>query len=246
MEWIPVGPGALSPLLALGFGLTVGLLHAFEPDHVAAVGTQTAKPRGGGIRDIITRSSILGAVWGAGHTTTLVMFGMLVYTVASLMQEWVFSGLEMGAGAMLLALGASAVLGRGILWPAHRHHHIHEDGTSHTHVHGHDDGHHRHTHRAYAIGLVHGLAGSGGLVALAAASMDTHAMMFTFMAIFGAGSALGMCAMGGLLGVPLALAGRKDSTRRLVRYVAGAFSIVIGIMILLDAGAVMLAGSPAV
>ena len=244
MEWMPAD--ALSPFLALGFGLTVGLLHAFEPDHLAAVGTQTSRPRSGGMRDILTRSSVLGAVWGAGHTTTLVLFGMLVYAAASLMQEWVFSGFEMGAGAMLLALGASAVLGRGILWPAHRHHHTHKDGTAHTHVHGHDDGHHRHTHRAYAIGLVHGLAGSGGLVALAAASMDTHAAMLVFMVVFGAGSALGMCAMGGLLGVPLALAGRKDATRRLVRYAAGAFSIVIGIAILVDAGAVMLAGHPAV
>lgn len=244
MEWIVAG--ALSPLLALGFGLTVGLLHAFEPDHVAAVGTQTVKPRGGSIRDIMKRSSILGAVWGAGHTTTLVLFGMLVYTAASLVQDWVFSGLEMGAGAMLLAIGASAVLGRGILWPAHRHPHIHKDGTTHNHTHDHDDGHHRHAHRSYAIGLVHGLAGSGGLVALAAASMDTPAMMLTFMVIFGVGSALGMCAMGGLLGVPLVLAGRRDSMRRLVRYAAGAFSIAIGIMILLDTGAVMLAGSPAV
>ena len=244
MEWIPAE--ALSPFLALGFGLTVGLLHAFEPDHLAAVGTQTARPRSGGIRDIVTRSSILGAVWGAGHTTALVLFGMLVYTVASLMQEWVFSGLEMGVGAMLLALGASAVLGRGILWPAHRHHHTHKDGTSHTHVHGHDDGNHRHNHRAYAIGLVHGLAGSGGLVALAATSMDTHTTMLVFMVVFGAGSALGMCAMGSLLGVPLALAGRKDATRRLVRYAAGAFSIVVGIAILVETGAVMLAERQAV
>ena len=249
VDWITGDPETLTPLLALGFGLTVGLAHAFEPDHVAAVGTQAASKNAGlrkhRIRESMTRSSVLGAVWGAGHTTTLVLFGMLVYTAASLIQDWVFSGLEMAVGAMLLALGASAILGRSILWPVHRHHHTHRDGTAHTHAHGHGDGLHNHTHRSYVIGLVHGLAGSGSLVALTAATMDGPAMMLLFMLLFGAGSVLGMCAMGGLLGVPLSLASRKSGMRRLVQYVAGAFSVGIGVMILYETGAVALSGVPA-
>jgi hypothetical protein len=248
MDWIIGEPSALTPILTLGFGLTVGLAHALEPDHVAAVGTQAASKNAGlrrrGIREIMTRSSVLGAVWGAGHATTLVLFGMLVYITASLIQDWVFSGLEMAVGAMLLALGASAILGRGILWPVHRHHHTHQDGTSHAHTHSHGDGLHSHTHRSYVIGLVHGMAGSGSLVALTSATMDDMAMMLAFMLIFGAGAVLGMCAMGGLLGVPLALAGRKRWTRRLVRYVAGAFSVVIGGAILYQAGVAVLTWTP--
>ena len=249
MDWITGDPGALTPLLALGFGLTVGLAHAFEPDHVAAVGTQAASKnessRRRSIRESMTRSSVLGAVWGAGHATTLVLFGMLVYTAASLIQDWIFSGLEMAVGAMLLALGASAILGRSILWPVHRHHHTHRDGTSHTHEHGHGDGLHNHTHRSYVIGLVHGLAGSGSLVALTAATMDGLAMMLVFMLVFGTGAMLGMCAMGGLLGVPLALASRKRWMRRLVRYVTGTFSAFMGVIILYQTGAVVLSGAPA-
>ena len=249
MDWITGDPGALTPLLAMGFGLTVGLAHAFEPDHVAAVGTQAASKNAGSrrhsIRESMTRSSVLGAVWGAGHATTLVLFGMLVYTAASLIQDWIFSGLEMAVGAMLLALGASAILGKSILWPVHRHHHTHRDGTSHTHTHGHGDGRHNHTHRSYIIGLVHGLAGSGSLVALTSATMEGPAMMLAFMLVFGAGAMLGMCAMGGLLGVPLALASRKSGMRRLVQYVTGAFSAVMGVMILYQTGAVVLSGAPA-
>ena len=146
---------------------------------------------------------------------------------------------------MLLALGASAILGKSILWPVHRHHHTHRNGTSHTHEHGHGDGLHNHTHRSYIIGLVHGLAGSGSLVALTAATMDGPAMMLAFMLVFGAGAMLGMCAMGGLLGVPLALASRKSGMRRLVQYVTGAFSAVMGVMILYQTGAVVLSGAPA-
>ena len=249
MDWITGDLGALTPILALGFGLTVGLAHALEPDHVAAVGTQAASKNAGsrrrGIRESITRSSVLGAVWGAGHATTLVLFGMLVYTAASLIQDWVFSGLEMAVGAMLLALGASAILGKSILWPVHRHHHTHRDGTSHTHTHGHGDGLHSHTHRSYVIGLVHGLAGSGSLVALTSATMEGPAMALAFMLLFGAGAMLGMCAMGGLLGVPLALASRKSWMRRLIQYVTGAFSAAMGIMILYQTGAVALSGAPA-
>ena len=244
MEWILVNSGALSPLLALGFGLTVGLLHAFEPDHVSAVGTQTTKSLGGSIKNAMTRSSILGAIWGAGHTTTLVLFGMLVYATASLIQDWVFSGLEMGVGAMLLALGASAILGKGILWPVHRHPHTHKDGTFHTHAHDHNDRHHRHAHYSYAIGLVHGLAGSGSLVALTATTMETPVMMLSFMLVFGAGSALGMCAVGGLLGASLSLASRSDVTQKAIRYAAGAFSAIIGIIILLETGVVVLDNAP--
>ncbi|MCE2507818.1 MAG: high frequency lysogenization protein HflD [Nitrosopumilaceae archaeon] len=249
MDWITWDAGALTPLLTLGFGLTVGLAHAIEPDHVAAVGTQAASKnaslRRHGIRESITKSSVLGAVWGAGHATTLVLFGMLVYTAASLIQDWVFSGLEMVVGAMLLALGASAILGKSILWPVHRHHHSHRDGTSHAHKHEHDDGLHNHTHRSYIIGLVHGLAGSGSLVALTSATIEGPAMMLAFMLLFGAGAAVGMCVMGGLLGVPISLASRKSGMRRLVQYVTGAFSAAMGIMILYQTGAVVLSGAPA-
>lgn len=237
MELILLDPNTLSPLLVLGFGLVVGLLHAFEPDHVAAMGTQNMARTSSrySLRDNMGRSSILGAVWGAGHATTLVLFGMMVYIAAYIIQDWIFAGLEIGVGVMLLVLGMSAILGRDDLWSIHRHHHIHKDGTSHSHRHDHADMHHRHTHRSYVIGMIHGLAGSGALVALTIPVIDAPAMVFVFMVVFGAGSALGMSAASGLLGAPLALVGRKDSIRRLMRYGAGIISMIIGIIIAVGA-----------
>lgn len=245
MDWLFESVGTLTPIFAMGLGLVVGLLHAFEPDHMAAMGTQATSKNTvvrSGIRASVTRSSVLGAVWGAGHATTLTLFGMFVYVTASLVQDWMFSGLEMAVGVMLLALGASALLGRSILWSNHRHYHTHSDGTEHAHTHTHDDKHHTHTHRSYVIGLVHGLAGSGSLVALTAASMDGPTMMLFLMLMFGAGAALGMAAIGGLLGVPLALAGRRASVRRFMRCAAGSVSVLMGVIILYEGGTVVLSG----
>lgn len=250
MYWMIEDLGSLSPAFAMGFGLVVGLAHAFEADHVAAVGSQASggksgKPWRRRIAEGVTRSSVMGMAWGAGHATTLVLFGMAVYLAASVIQDWVFSGLEAGVGVMLLALGASAILGRGILWPVHKHHHSHADGTGHAHLHGHDDGRHGHTHRSYVIGLVHGLAGSGGLVALTASTMDGPAMMLAFMLAFGTGAALGMCAAGGLLGIPIAAASGNKKTRRISRYAAGAFSVAVGAAMLYQIGAAAMPGLPA-
>lgn len=235
-----LGPDTLTPALALGLGLAIGLEHAFEPDHVAAVSTQaagtrtTAKSAPQRIRKIITRSSLLGVSWGAGHTTTIVLFGLLAYAAASLIQDWVFTGLELVVGAMLIVLGITTVLNRRAFRFRHAHRHTHEDGTVHTHEHSHADGTHRHTHRSYLIGLVHGLAGSGAVVALAATIYDGLGTVLAFLLIFGAGSIVGMCVVGGLLGVPLALAGQKKKVQKIIRCVAGAFSLAIGISIVYE------------
>lgn len=235
-----LGADTLTPALALGLGLAIGLEHAFEPDHVAAVSTQTSGTRTSAksapqrIRRIITRSSLLGVSWGAGHTTTIVLFGLLAYATASLIQDWVFTGLELVVGIMLVVLGVATVLNRRSFRLRHAHRHTHEDGTVHAHEHGHADGIHRHTHRSYVIGLVHGLAGSGAVVALAATIHDGLGAVLAFLLIFGAGSIAGMCMVGGLLGVPLALAGQKKKVQTLIRYAAGAFSLTIGISIVYE------------
>ncbi len=268
---MPDDLGSLSPILAIGFGLIVGLAHAFEADHVVAVGVQASRLVGKSWRrrivDGVTRSSIMGIAWGAGHATALVLFGMAVYVAASVIQDWVFAGLEMCVGVMLLVLGASVILRRCTNLHGHRHRHTHVDGTSHVqwHIHkhsharvdwdshakrhghrhhhtqsgasrakrhGHGDGYRGHTYRSYGMGLIHGLAGSGGLVALIASAMEGPAMMLAFMLAFGTGALLGMCIAGGLLGISLAMASGNIWVRRISRYVAGTLSVIVGIMVL--------------
>ena len=161
MDAILAGADGLTPALALGLGLAIGLEHAFEPDHVAAMGTQVSREPGAAksklqrIRGGIARSSLAGAIWGAGHTTTIVLVGLLAYVAVLIIQDWVFSGLEFIVGVMLLVLGISSILNRRLFRLGHAHRHKHEDGTVHTHKHDHRDGSHRHTHRSYVIGLVH-------------------------------------------------------------------------------------------
>ncbi len=221
-----------SPLLALGLGLAIGLEHAFESDHVAAVATRASGTKAGGrIRDVvrkgIARSSVIGILWGAGHTTTLIIMGLLVYVLAIQIQDNVFTGLEAAVGVMLIVLGTVTILDRRRLFSLrHRHPHRHDDGTFHVHEHSHTD--HRHGHKSYIIGLIHGLAGSGSLVVLTAVTLDSAGMVISFILIFGLGSIIGMTLISNLIGLPLALTSRAGSVQRIARYLAGAFSLAIG------------------
>ena len=235
--------GILTPALVIGLGLVVGIQHAFEPDHIAAVSTQISKSNTKSkstkklIKQSITRSSFLGAIWGAGHTTTLVLIGFLVYALAITIQEQVFSGLEFGVGMMLVFLGVTTILNKKIQFK-HKHPHQHNDGTIHFDEHDHVDSNHTHTHKAYLIGLVHGLAGSGSLVVLTAVTLDNVGMVLGFIVIFGIGSMIGMALVGSLMGIPFAFANRIGLIQKTFRYVAGAFSLVIGFNIMYQIGMV--------
>lgn len=219
----------------------VGIQHAFEPDHVAAVSTQILKSKLDKkstkqlIRESVTKSSILGAVWGAGHTTTIVLIGFLVYALAITIHDHIFSGLEFAVGMMLVFLGITTILDKKIQFK-HKHPHQHKDGTIHLDEHDHDDSNHKHTHKSYLIGLIHGLAGSGSLVVLSAVALDDIGMILGFIVIFGVGSMIGMALVGSLMGVPLAFANRITSLQKIFKYTAGIFSLVIGINIMYQIG----------
>ena len=242
MEDILTQIGELSPVLIMGLGLVIGLEHAFEPDHVAAVSTQVSRGRFAQkstkqvIKSGTIRSSILGAFWGAGHTTTLVLMGLLVYALAVKIQENVFSSLEFVVGIMLVFLAITTILNKKLIRLKHRHPHQHEDGTIHFHHHDHNDDSHKHGHKSYWIGCVHGLAGSGSLVVLTAATLNNVGMVLGFILIFGIGSIIGMALISGLLGLPFALSTKISKVNRVFRYVAGAFSLVIGANIIYQIG----------
>ncbi|MFQ5782671.1 MAG: high frequency lysogenization protein HflD [Nitrosopumilus sp.] len=227
----------------MGLGLVVGIRHAFEPDHIAAVSTQISKSKLQQksskqiIKESITKSSILGAIWGAGHTTTLVLMGFLVYVLAITIQDQIFSGFEFTVGVMLVFLGVTTILNKKIQFK-HKHPHQHKDGTIHLDEHSHDDYNHRHTHKSYLIGLVHGLAGSGSLVVLTATTLDNVGMILGFIVIFGVGSMIGMALVGSIMGIPLAFGNRIELIQKIFRYAAGIFSLVIGFNIMYQIGLV--------
>ena len=179
----------------------------------------------------------MGIFWGAGHTTTLIFVGVLVYSLAITIQSQIFSGFEFAVGMMLVFLGATTVINKKMRF-RHKHPHQHKDGTLHFEEHNHSDLDHIHTHRSYFIGLVHGLAGSGNLVVLTAATIDNVGMILEFIVVFGIGSIIGMTLVGSLIGIPLAFGDRLRIFQKVFRYVVGALSLVIGINIMYQIGIV--------
>lgn len=227
----------ITPMFVIGLGLLVGIQHALEVDHITAMSTQMLKLKHRKkqfrqlITDSITKSSILGIVWGAGHTTSLVLVGFLIYVLSITIEQQVFSGLEFLVGVMLIFLGITTVYNKKINF-RHKHPHKHADGSIHFEEHNHNNSEHSHSHKSYLIGLIHGLAGSGSLVVLTAFTMYDGVDILGFIVIFGIGSIIGMSLIGGIIGIPFALGEKFSKIQKTIRYGISIFSIMIGINIM--------------
>lgn len=210
-------PGSLSILAILGIGLVFGLKHATEVDHVVAVSTIVSRHQN------VFHSALVGALWGAGHTVSLLVIATVVLSLRIAIPETVSSWFELGVAVMIVFLGISAL--RSALRQnaeIHVHQHSH-DGLSHTHVHFHERetkhaaaSHSQHSHavtrvgwKPVLIGMVHGLAGSGALTLLVLTQIGSSFTGFLYVATFGLGSIVGMLLMSGLIGLPFALTSRK-------------------------------------
>ena len=231
----------MTPALILTLGLAVGLQHAFEPDHVSAVTTQISKRKykiqtvKQLIKESTFKSSILGALWGAGHTTTLVIIGLLLFVFSINIPSNVFLGFEFIVGMMLVFLAITTFSNKKLFKLKHAHPHVHSNGTLHIHPHNHD-GEHKHTHKSYLIGCIHGLAGSGSLVVLMASTLGDIETVLSFILIFGIGSVIGMTIISSLIGLPFAFTNKFGTTSKALRYVACTASLLIGVNIIYDIG----------
>jgi hypothetical protein len=222
-----------SLIAALGLGLLLGLRHALDADHVAAVATLVTRERGVG------RSCLLGACWGAGHTAALLGAGVLAIAFRFTITPAVEAALERGVGLVLILLGGHALLRALGTLVVHGHAHTH-DGTAHRHLHLHvggTEGGHAHLfhvgRRPFLVGLLHGLAGSAALTLLVLATIPSPVGAFAYIAVFGVGSTAGMALLSGLVGVPLALAGSRTARLQTGLQVgAGIASAVLGAWIL--------------
>ena len=211
----------------LVLGLLVGLRHAFEPDHLTAVSTlvnETADAR---------RGAILGAIWGLGHTISLVIVGVALMMLGAVLPENVAAAFECGVAVMLIGLGARAVVraARDVAHAPelpHRHGpraHAHATDAPHIHVAG-----RTWRWRPLLVGLVHGLAGSGALTALVFAQLPGTVMRVAYIALFGLGSVAGMAIASGVAGASLRLVANGPRARRTLGLVTGCLSIVVGIL----------------
>jgi len=240
LEEIVSTVGDLTPALIMGLGLMVGIEHAFEPDHIAAVGTQLFKRKSKNriknkLKTAFAKSSLIGIFWGAGHTTTLVIIGFLAYFFTIHITTEIFFDFELMVGAMLIFLGITTIR-KNKFKIQHRHPHQHSDGNLHFDVHEHNDDDHKHHHKSYLIGLIHGMAGSGSLIALTATTFDNIELTLIFILLFGLGSVIGMIIVSGLIGLPILLTDRISFINQFFRYGTATISLILGVRILFEIG----------
>jgi len=223
----------LSTFSVLVIGFVLGLQHATEADHLAAVSTIVSEKKN------LFTASLVGGLWGVGHTISLFVVGLLVILLKFQISESVETKLEACVGAMLVLLGMNAL--RKLFQASKVHVHSHEhDGHEHVHIHTHgqegaESSHHKLSPRSVVIGMVHGLAGSAALMLLVVPTISSTAVAMLYILIFGIGSIGGMMAMSFLIGLPFHFtAGRFEILNRSIRLVAGVFSLCLGSSIIYE------------
>ena len=223
----------------LGLGFLLGMQHALEADHIAAVSSIAA--RRSRVGDIVKH----GLTWGFGHTLTLFVFAGAAILLGRAIPETVAKPIEGAVGIMLIGLGAH-VLWR--LWcdRVHFHRHGHADGTVHFHAHSHlgdtvphARAAHAHEHgfrwRTLLVGLMHGMAGSAALLVLAVTQASSPAAGLGYVALFGAGSMIGMAALSAVIAVPLAVSARfLTVANHALQGAVGIVTIAIGVVTLVE------------
>jgi hypothetical protein len=218
----------------LGFGFLLGMQHALEADHIAAVSSIAS--RRADVADIVKH----GLTWGLGHTLTLFAFAGAAILLGHAIPEHLSQPLEAAVGVMLVGLGAH-VLWR--LWRdrVHFHRHHHHDGTVHFHAHSHAGetlphakAPHAHAHgfrwRTLLVGLMHGMAGSAALLVLAVTQAPSAMAGLGYIALFGIGSMIGMGLLSTVIAVPIAISARWLTwANRGLQATVGLVTIAIGL-----------------
>ena len=236
---------------ALFLGFLIGMRHALDADHVAAVASIAAGERS--VRRIVSH----GAVWGIGHTLTLLLVGGAVLLLGATVSETLSRGLEFAVGVMLVALGGW-VLHRLFRDRIHFHLHRHRDGVVHVHAHSHageTDPHvsdrHDHSHprglpvRALVVGMMHGMAGSAALLLLTATSIGSAPLGLLSIAVFGVGSILGMAALSTVIAVPISYSARMLIWgQRTLQAAIGGVTVALGMLVIYETGIAGLLSSP--
>jgi ABC-type nickel/cobalt efflux system permease component RcnA len=187
-------------LVALGIAFLLGARHATDPDHLVAVTSLVAADDGD-----TRRAAGLGAWWGVGHATSLLVLGVPLIAFKARLPAGLESGAERAIGVVILVLAARVIYkwARGdYRSSAHSHHDTPSGDGGHSprrHLRrGHGAGH-RHVRvrsrgQAMTIGLLHGLAGTGAVVVLLIAALPTQFEAALALAVFAPMSVASMAA----------------------------------------------------
>lgn len=242
--------GSLLSILAVGFVL--GVRHATDPDHVIAVTTIVARRRS------IRSAALIGAIWGLGHTLTIVVVGTAIIGFGFVIPPRLGLTMELSVGVMLIALGVLTLSGvRRRIPGGHVHPHRHGDFV-HVHAHSHAPEMHGHEEtatplarvdawfhgvgvyqaiRPLVVGVVHGLAGSAAVALLVLVAIPSPAFGVLYLLVFGAGTVVGMIMITATIAVPFAYtAGGLVEINRWLAVGSGVLSVAFGLFLVYDLG----------
>ena len=224
-DWIAQFSDGTTLALVVVVAIVLGLRHATDPDHLAAVTTLIASGR-----DRAARSAArLGLAWGLGHATSLFMFGLPIVVFKAYLPKPVQAAAETSVGVMiaLLALWLLVRWRRGLF-------HLHQD---HGHAHAHGSRGRIRTRsplQAFAIGLVHGMGGSAGVGVLLLASIHDRAVAVAALGLFAFCTAISMAALSTGWGLALATSPARNSLARFAP-ILGSASLAFGVWYALSA-----------
>jgi hypothetical protein len=205
----------MSLLSAALLGLGLGVKHAFEADHVAAVCALVAR------RGTVARAARAGALWGLGHGAVIIVAGTALVLLGARVPGPLAAALDAAVAVMLVGLGVSALRRT----PQDHDH-------AHAHSHDHDHEPRGSTRRPILIGLVHGASGTAALTLLVASTIPERAEALAFITLFGLASIVGMAAAAAVLAWPLRKAAEHAPViARGLRGMAGVGSIAAGLMV---------------
>ncbi len=225
--------------MVLLVSLLLGLRHASDPDHLAAVTTLVASEED---NTRVTKAGFMGLFWGLGHGTTLVFLGLPLVLLGRYLPEAVQQVAETAIGVIIVLLAVRLLVRwrRGLY---HVHTHSHDEGSPHRHVHSHAyDESHDHPHpvpqrtpfSAYGIGLVHGIGGSGGLTLLLLSTISDKFEATTALLLFAAGTAISMALLSTAFGLAIA-GGPIGRNFERVAPILGVLSMAFGVWYALGA-----------
>jgi ABC-type nickel/cobalt efflux system permease component RcnA len=251
----------VSQMLALaGFGFLLGMKHATDADHVIAVTTILNRSRR------FAHTTLIGALWGLGHTITVVVVGIAIIVFRVAIPAPVGLAMEFAVALMLILLGILNLSGglsriterftppAPLHGHAHDHEHSHDESGTHRHEHSHLHGHGTNARlaavngivaslgwyqllRPVAVGLVHGLAGSAAVALLVLSTIADPVAGLLYLIIFCAGVAAGMALLTTVIGLPfLVSSARSQAINRWLAIGSGLLSLGFGLYLAYQIG----------
>ena len=216
-------------LAAFGTSLLAGMRHATDPDHVVAVTTIVARERS------LWRAAGVGAMWGLGHTLTILVVGALLVGFRLTVSPRLGLSMEFAVAAMLVTLGVLNLAG---MRPAHAHAGA-RTGAPRADV----PAPVRRTLPPFVVGSVHGVAGSAAATLFVTSLIPDPRWAMTVLLVFGAATILGMMLVTLLLAIPSAFAAsriarapRLAGLQRGLRIASGVLSIGFGLWLAHEIG----------